>query len=69
MDKTRQIKEGVTHQIPQRKAMRGRKVTVHTRELGGPKGRKFLGEDQNPFGKNLDEEDMVLEQGEKELSK
>ena len=38
MDRTRQIKEGVANLIPPRKARsrRGRKLTVHTRELGGP---------------------------------
>ena len=63
MSRARQVREGVAHLIPPRKAKtrRGRRVTVHTRELGGPRGRKVLGEDTSPIGKNLDE-DMEADQ-------
>ena len=43
MDKARQVREGVAHLIPPTKARtrKGRKLTVHTKELGGPRGRKI----------------------------
>ena len=70
MDKTRQIKEGAANLIPTRKAKsrRGRKVTVHTKELGGPKGRKVLGEDQNPIGRHMDLKG-TMDDSQDELSK
>ena len=68
MNRARQVREGVAHLIPPRKTRtrRGRKVTVHTKELGGPRGRKVLGEDTNPIGKNLDEVMEVDQDQEKE---
>ena len=58
MDKARQVREGIAHLIPPTKAKtkKGRRLTVHTKELGGPRGRKVLGEDTNPIAMNLDEE-------------
>ena len=41
MDRVRQIEEGIAHLIPPKKTRtrRGRKLTVHTKELGGPWGK------------------------------
>ena len=53
LDRTRQVKEGIAHLLPSRKAKTkiGRKLTIHTRELGGPKGRKEASEEeQNNIG-------------------
>ena len=54
MERDRQLREGIAKLIPTRKSRRGRKVTVHTRELGGPRGKKVIGEDQNVIGRNFD---------------
>ena len=66
MDRQRQIREAVAHLLPSRKARskRGRKVTVHMKELGGPVSRKVAGEGANPIGRNLDEEPPVDKQPE-----
>ena len=61
MDKQRQTREGITHLLPQKKSRskRGRKLTLHTKEVGGPKGRKEISEeDQNRIGRNRDEEPL-----------
>ena len=66
MDKVRQVKEGITHLIPPTRARtrRGRKLTVHTRELGGPRGRKVVGEDMSHIAKNLDKDGDYIREGE-----
>ena len=64
MDRQRQVKEGIAHLLPSRKARtkKGRKLTLHTKELGGPKGRKETSEeDQNMIGRNREEEPPVEE--------
>ena len=43
MDRQRQEREGIAHLIPSKRAKtkRGRRLTIHTRELGGPKIKKI----------------------------
>ena len=71
LDKARQEKEGIAHLLPSRKAKtkKGRRPTIHTRELGGPKGRKEVFEEEsNKIGKNRDKE-VAVEDDDPEESK
>ena len=80
MTKERQVREGVSHLIPARKARdrRGRRLTVFTKSLSGPmkrvrkektsdEGEGEVGGEECPIGKNLDEaEGEEIGQGEEE---
>ena len=60
--KERQKKEGIYKLLLRKRSTRGRKSTIHSKELLGPIPREWRDTRQNEFGKKLDEDEFLGEE-------
>lgn len=61
-DKNRLKKEGIYQLMPRKKANKGRKATINSKELSGHIPREGNTIRMNDFGKKLDEEEFMVEE-------